>query len=62
MRSLEYPLHLPASMRPRHKAAENLVARRGRSAGDRASMRPRHKAAENGAIEASELGRELGLQ
>ena len=36
-----------ASMRPRHKAAENPVLRRnGRQRTD-ASMRPRHKAAEN---------------
>ena len=38
-----------ASMRPRHKAAENARARRNRfPCFKRASMRPRHKAAENG--------------
>ena len=39
---------MPASMRPRHKAAENR-ARRWRTGHDalQASMRPRHKAAEN---------------
>ena len=37
-----------ASMRPRHKAAENLRMDRGSSrSGQYASMRPRHKAAEN---------------
>ena len=37
-----------ASMRPRHKAAENLLVHRTAGPGvDPASMRPRHKAAEN---------------
>ena len=38
-----------ASMRPRHKAAENARSAASRASSDvRASMRPRHKAAENG--------------
>ena len=39
---------MAASMRPRHKAAENLqrAGAQGHGAGE-ASMRPRHKAAEN---------------
>ena len=36
-----------ASMRPRHKAAENYLARMSTPVRLRASMRPRHKAAEN---------------
>ena len=36
-----------ASMRPRHKAAENRTTTRSTMMSERASMRPRHKAAEN---------------
>ena len=36
-----------ASMRPRHKAAENGVVLRRARVEEPASMRPRHKAAEN---------------
>ena len=38
---------MAASMRPRHKAAENLRAFHDGADAERASMRPRHKAAEN---------------
>ena len=34
-------------MRPRHKAAENMMTGRSDDEQRRASMRPRHKAAEN---------------
>ena len=40
---------LRASMRPRHKAAENCDAIYGYGQCRNASMRPRHKAAENAA-------------
>ena len=39
-----------ASMRPRHKAAENEAALRRSIKKYSASMRPRHKAAENGEL------------
>ena len=45
-----------ASMRPRHKAAENLRAAVALVLQGIASMRPRHKAAENAAARPSSRG------
>ena len=48
-------------MRPRHKAAENIVDALMAQGMDEASMRPRHKAAENRKRPTSTIGRSRGF-
>ena len=61
-RAAAISLGLDASMRPRHKAAENDWQWIGDAPIGTASMRPRHKAAENLALPDKSLANNLSLQ